>query len=195
MEAELTFRSYKPLKLEKGMWFINRLYPNTKREQVVIKVLDRTPNNDDDAFVMINGYPMEPYIVYENQVLATPQQIAWWDDCDPDSEYFSDITIKQMEDIINIYGGWLDIQMECENDDDECQPTPVIMEGKVVLTYYGQSEEYEEYEEYDEDDEEEEGEYNEDEEEEGDWEYENDDEWQFYNNNKPSNDADSNTEN
>lgn len=148
MEAELTFRSYKPLSLEKGMWFINKLYPQTPKETILIKVLDEVPVNQE-SFLHVNGYPVEPYIVIDNHVLATPQQIAWFDE-DPDAEYMSDVTISQLEVILNDYDGWLDIQMEdCDGDDEECQETPVIMEGKVIISYlmeYDEEEEY--YEEY-----------------------------------------------
>ena len=147
MQAELTFRSYKPLSLEPGMWFINKMYPLTPKETILIKVLDKKPENEE-SFLHVNGYPVEPYIVSENHVLATPQQIAWFDE-DPDAEYMSDVTLEQLQVILNDYDGWLDVQMEdCENDDDECQSTPVIMEGKVIISYLMDYED-EEYEEYD----------------------------------------------
>jgi hypothetical protein len=51
------FKSYKPLKLEKGMFFITySMGVNVIREITEIPA-------DMDEFVSINGYPVEPFII------------------------------------------------------------------------------------------------------------------------------------
>lgn len=127
MSACLSFRSYIPKRLEIGMIFLS----SVNEEPFVFK-LERIPV-DEETFIKEVGYPVEPYIVDigENPdddvevVLAEPHQIAWWD-AGEDVEDLVDIEVEQFNSILQNHNGWLDIEM-----DDENQPN--IFMGKVTL--------------------------------------------------------------
>lgn len=162
---ELVYKSYIPDELKKGMLFINKLYPGTDKEQVEIFALSYIPK-DIDAFYTEYGYPIEFFIIEEGNInsqeiiiLATHDQIGWWDDGEDSDELF-DITLKQLNNIFNYYGGFVDIYM------DGISGQPKLIENKVILSYVpevDEDEDYDEREEYFEDDEDE-NEYYEDDE-------------------------------
>lgn len=135
MSACLSFRSYIPKRLEIGMIFLS----SVNEEPFVFK-LERVPV-DEETFIKEVGYPVEPYIVDigENPeddvevVLAEPHQIAWWD-AGEDVEDLVDIEVEQFNSILQNHNGWLDIEM-----DDEDQPN--IFMGKVTLREF----DYEDY--------------------------------------------------
>lgn len=135
MSACLSFRSYIPKRLEIGMIFLSSI-----NEEPFVFKLERIPV-DEETFIKEVGYPVEPYIVDigENPeddvevVLAEPHQIAWWD-AGEDVEDLVDIEIEQFNSILQNDNGWLDIEM-----DDEDQPN--IFMGKVTLRAF----EYEDY--------------------------------------------------
>jgi len=139
-EAELVVKSYKPLKLETGMLFLQVLHKGTIKEQAELFALDKIPQ-DEQSFVERHGYPVELYIIdeYEN-VIASPEQIGWWDDGDHTDELF-DITASQINKIFNDYDGYVDIELE-EVDGDEY--SPLIYADKVTLRYV--TDDYEEEE-------------------------------------------------
>jgi hypothetical protein len=150
-EAELVFKSYNPLKLEKGMLFIDKIHPNTRKETIIIRELKEIPF-DEEEYLRINGCPVLPYIVDNDNphkdpiVLATPEQIGWFDQGEQ-IETLSDITVYQMNIILDNYDGRVDIEVELEETSHEADEqleekiVPVLYMDKVTLKYY--EEEYE----------------------------------------------------
>lgn len=143
-QAKLVLQSYKPLRLEKGMWFLA-----THHDQVSIYELGYNIYSDEqkETFIQLNGYPVEPYLYVignpnipdETFLIAEPNQIAWFDEGDHSDE-MHDITIKEINNILD-NDGYCQIEVEEENlDDDEAQEDyiniiPVIMQDKVVIRY------------------------------------------------------------
>ena len=80
LECQLVFKSYKPLNLEKGMFFITEMMGSS-----LIMQIEQVPRNQEE-FISENGYPVEPYIVdistEDDSIVATPEQIGWFDEGD-----------------------------------------------------------------------------------------------------------------
>ena len=131
--VRLVPRSYMPDDLEIGMYFF------TDR----IIQLDKVPQNKD-TFMQEYGYPVEFYIVDEDpnqrwsNVLATPQQIGWFD-FDPEGEDFAEMSVEHLNLIALEYEGWCQIDVFHESlDDDEAHDDyikvlPELLEGKVII--------------------------------------------------------------
>ena len=147
IEAQMVFKSYAPLKLEKGMLFLI-----SERRDFQLRQLDFIPQ-DEQEYLRINGYPVEPYIMEtgnpnlkEEVVLATPEQIGWFDEGEWSDE-LCDIELKHFNRILEGYDGWVLIEMEdVEDNDDEL--TPVIYNNKVTIAYADLEDEYDEDDDY-----------------------------------------------
>lgn len=127
IEAKLVPKSYKPLQLEKGMFF-----STIKDSTIQIHELTYIPR-DIDIYLELNGYPIELYIVYEGnsnlkefEILASPEQIGWFDEGN-DSDELSDITIKQINNIFSNYEGYLAIEIDIDS--------PTLYDDKVTIRY------------------------------------------------------------
>ena len=134
IEAQMVFKSYAPLKLEKGMLFLI-----SQGKDFQIRQLDVIPQ-DEQEYLKINGYPVEPYIMEtgnpnlkEQVVLATPEQIGWFDEGEWSDE-LCDIELKHFNRILERYYGWILIEM-METEEDEDELTPVIYNNKVTIAY------------------------------------------------------------
>ena len=134
IEAQMVFKSYAPLKLEKGMLFLI-----LEGRDFQIRQLDFIPQ-DEQEYLRINGYPVEPYIMEmgnpnlkEQVVLATPEQIGWFDEGEWSDE-LCDIELKHYNRILERYYGWILIEM-METEEDEDELTPVIYNNKVTIAY------------------------------------------------------------
>ena len=134
IEAQMVFKSYAPLKLEKGMLFLI-----SQGKDFQIRQLDVIPQ-DEQEYLKINGYPVEPYIMEtgnpnlkEQVVLATPEQIGWFDEGEWSDE-LCDIELKHYNRILEGYDGWILIEM-METEEDEDELTPVIYNNKVTIAY------------------------------------------------------------
>lgn len=133
--GKLVFKSYKPLKLEKGMYFLVR-----KNDNMVITMLEHVPFDEDD-YIQMNGYPVELYIIYpgnpnianDGYVIAQPHQIGWWDEGEHTDE-LRDITVKEINNIIEFYDGNVDIEVEPDYDENG-YPVPMFAEGQVIMSY------------------------------------------------------------
>jgi hypothetical protein len=125
--ALLVMRSYKPLEIEEGMIFIDI------GDDIRLFEL-RSVNSLE--FIKKIGYPVEPYIVdpeineLEKSILAYPHQIAWFDEGESSDE-LRDITIEDMNYIINDCEGMLDIDIEEEG----VEIHPLFREDKVVIRF------------------------------------------------------------
>ena len=139
-QAKLILQSYKPLQLEKGMWFLGM-----QQKQVVVYEMNYVPYNMEE-YVSLNGYPVEPYLYLEGNpnvpdetsLMAEPEQIGWFDE-DEESDEMHDITLKEINNILE-NGGYCEIEVEEEHlDDDEASDyiriVPVLLQGKVTIRY------------------------------------------------------------
>jgi hypothetical protein len=160
--AKLVFKSYMPLRLEKGMWFkkehsdvlLGRVY-----NYFTIYELKELPH-DMHEYMSMNGAPVEPYIVMPTQnkddkeeILATPDQIGWWDQGDT-ADDLEDITLE----IINayVYGedgddGYIALEVFDSEDEEGIHRNVVFFHDKVTIRHVTFVDEHE-YDDDDEDD-------------------------------------------
>lgn len=131
--AELAYRNYMPDELESGMLFMKILHQGTIKESVEVWTLDRVPQ-DKDRFLSENGAPIELYVMDEDgEVLAEPDEIAWFDL----GEAFmtlTDISLKEINIILNEYDGIVEIEISDE-DYEEGWVSPSYQMDKVTLRF------------------------------------------------------------
>ena len=143
IDAELVLKSYKPLKLEEGMRFVNKI---ARTNAVELFILEEIPD-DEETFLVTHGYPIELYVIQHELlnntetpiILATPEQIGWWDD--DDSDEFTEISLEKINNIISQFTGLLEIYIDEETN------APLLVENKVVLKYLT-DEEWEDWEDW-----------------------------------------------
>ena len=136
IDAELVLKSYKPLELEEGMFFVNKI---VRTDDIELFILEEIPE-DEETFLVKHGYPIELYVIQHELlnntetpiILATPEQIGWWDD--DDSDEFTEISLEKINNIISQFTGLLEIYIDDETD------APLLVkneesEDKVVLKY------------------------------------------------------------
>jgi hypothetical protein len=159
--AKFVLKSYMPKQLEKGMWFISKqkdVVYGQIYEYIKVYELKEVPQ-DMNSYIAVNGAPVEPYIVQvmnnpddKEYILATPDQIGWWDDGD-NSDDLEDITVTIIND--NIYGengndGHISVEMIEDEDGDRHL---VLFHGKVTIRHCELVDDYlEEYDDYEEED-------------------------------------------
>lgn len=140
MLCELSFHSYIPKRLEKGMMF---LY--SKNGEPYVFLMEKLPPNEEQ-WLQEYGYPVEPYIVKIDEVtdietvLVEPDEIGWMDEGDFTDELV-DIECRHFNRILSGYGGQLLLEM-IEESEDELYPT--LSEGKVTIRYPDDDDEEEE---------------------------------------------------
>lgn len=130
VQAQLVVKSYIPHTLEKGMWFIRTLYYGDKH----IFELDKPflSPEEEEKFISDNGYPVKPYIVEEYldgstpAILATPEQIAWFDEGDHTDE-LREVKLEDLNFILSFTEGFLLIDIDGDTGE------PVVSEGKVII--------------------------------------------------------------
>lgn len=103
---------------------------------------------DQESFIRDNGYPVYPVLTIDDEIVAEEAEIGWFD-AGPESEDLEDITIEQLNTIVDIYEG--EVAIEADEETEE----PLFMEGpdgikKVIISY---PEEWEEEDDDDDDDE------------------------------------------
>jgi hypothetical protein len=123
MLAKIVMKSYMPKELELGMMFMGA---------DSVYALHKIPN-DMEKYIALHGAPVEPYIIAEMQnpddqpiVLATPDQLAWWDEGEFTDE-LRDMTIVDLNSVLSDWDGYIEI--ETEEDD-----IPTLYEGKVTIS-------------------------------------------------------------
>lgn len=167
-QVKLILQSYKPLKLEKGMWFLAMHHGVMSVYELGY---DIHSEEQAETYVQLNGYPVEPYIYLqgnpnvpeETSLMAEPDQIGWFDE-DENSDEMHDITLREINDILD-NNGYCELEVEEEHlDDDEAHEdyiriVPTLLEGKVTIRYLYDyeddeyvDEEEEEYEDEEDDD-------------------------------------------
>lgn len=141
--VELVFKNYQVKELEKGMLFLNILHPGTHKETFELFSLDKIPR-DEEAFIAINGFPIELSIINDDEEIATHSQIGWFDFGD-NVDFLTQISLKEINLIINEFQGWLEIEIDDDLYENEDLIQPVLQEDKVMLKFY--EEEYDDMEE------------------------------------------------
>ncbi len=87
-----------------------------------------------------HGAPVELAIVDEDgDLLASHDEIGWWDDGDDVDEY-REVTIDDINYILREFEGYVDIEIDDENND------VILVEDKVILSLVPE----EEFEDWDE---------------------------------------------
>jgi len=128
-QAQIVFKSYVPDGLKKGMWFIRTIL-----EEKELFELDQTflSPKEEEEFIAFNGYPVKPFIVEEYvdgsvpAILATPDEIGWFDEGE-DTDELRDVTIDDLNYIINYEQGFILIDVDGETGE------PTLAEGKVII--------------------------------------------------------------
>jgi hypothetical protein len=116
-----------PKTLELGM-----LFADVTEEGTTLWELDKIPQ-DEEAFMIENGAPMEVYIIdNDDSVIAEPHEIGWFDEGD-DTDELRDITLDDINYILNEFDGWLEIEIIEDFFDEDEQVIPNMYEQKVVV--------------------------------------------------------------
>lgn len=125
--AEISLSSYLPDELEEGMLFINRISVGVIEPYIELFELEKVPE-DADAFMAKHGTPVELVIIDdEGNIIATHNEIGWWDDGD-DTDELRDVTLDDINYILRELDGYVDIEWD-EIDDDF-----VFYQDRVVLS-------------------------------------------------------------
>jgi hypothetical protein len=140
IEAKLVFQSYIPTEFKPGMLFLRKIQMlklKTMIEYYEVFELKEKPR-DTESFLMINGWPVLPFIYSLTanpdsfaDILATPDQIGWWDD-GPDTEDLRDISIKEYNYILENYDGHIDIEID-DNMFEDGIAEAVLYNNKITV--------------------------------------------------------------
>ena len=144
--VELVLKSYMPRQLEIGMWFITKINPGTRKEYSEIWALDKFPRETMEEFIVKHGAPVEPYLIYDEQVIAEPHEIGWWDDGE-DYDELRDIELRDVNLVINEWDGYVDVEIDEWDYAHEDELNPIIYADKVTMCLPGLYEEEEEEDE------------------------------------------------
>jgi len=143
-QAQIVFKSYVPDGLRKGMWFIRTF--NEEKEIFELDQVFRSPE-EEEKFITFHGYPVKPFIVEEYMdgsvpaILATPDEIGWFDEGE-DTDELRDVTLNDLNYIINYEGGFVLIDVDGETGE------PTLAEGKVIITVDWTDADPEDYDDY-----------------------------------------------
>ena len=123
--AEISLSSYLPSELEVGMLFINRISVGVIEPYIELFELEEVPE-DADAFMAKHGAPVELVIIDdEGGLLASHDEIGWWDDGD-DSDEYRDVTLDDINYLLRELDGYVDIEVD--------EYGVIHIEDKVILT-------------------------------------------------------------
>ena len=123
--AEISLSSYLPSELEEGMLFINRISVGVIEPYIELFELEELPG-DNDEFMSKNGAPVKLVIIDdEGGLLASHDEIGWWDDGDNSDEY-RDVTLDDINYLLRELDGYVDIEVD--------EYGVVLIEDRVVLT-------------------------------------------------------------
>jgi len=125
MPAEISLSSYLPPELEVGMLFVNRISVGVIDPYIELFELEEIPE-DADAFMAKNGAPVEILIIDDQgQILASQDEIGFWDDGDDVDEY-RDVTLDDINFLLRELDGYVDIEFD--------EYGVFIIEDRVVLS-------------------------------------------------------------
>lgn len=136
--VELVMANYKPLRLEAGMLFLTKIHQGTIKELVEIWALNVVHTHRDEFF-QEHGYPIKLLIVDDRgDIIAEDKEIGWWDD-GPEIKELRDITLKDINIILNDYGGFLELDFKWKNK--KKMKVPRFVMEKVILKLLTEEEE------------------------------------------------------
>ena len=136
--AEISLSSYLPSELEAGMLFINRISVGVIEPYIELFELEEVPE-DMDEFMSKNGAPIELVIIDdEGRVIATHNEIGWWDD-GPDTDELRDVTLDDINYILRELDGYVDIEY------DEIEDDFVVYEDRIVLSLVPEDDDLEDW--------------------------------------------------
>lgn len=155
--AKLVFQSYIPDEIVPGMMFkqhIRDFIVGDMYEYDHIFML-QTKIFDQDAYIATNGYPVKPYIYTmtanpdaKADVLATPDQIGWFDEGEHSDE-LRDVELKDFNNILQNEESYIEIEVdEFINEDGEEIVVPTLYMDKVTIRIVTDEPEYEEEDDY-----------------------------------------------
>ena len=125
--AEISLSSYLPSELEEGMLFTNRI-------SVGVVELEEVPE-DADAFMAKNGAPVELIIIDdEGGLLASHDEIGWWDEGD-DSDEYREVTLDDINYLLRELDGYVDIEID--------EYGVILIEDRVILSLAPEEDELE----------------------------------------------------
>ena len=125
MPAEISLSSYLPSELEVGMLFVNRISVGVIEPYIELFELEEVPE-DPDAFMAKNGAPVEILIINdEGDILASQDEIGFWDDGDDTDEY-RDVTLDDINYLLRELDGYVDIEVD--------EYGVIHIEDRVILT-------------------------------------------------------------
>jgi hypothetical protein len=123
--AEISLSSYLPDELQEGMLFINRISVGVVEPYIELFELEEVPE-DADAFMAKNGAPVEIIIIDEDdELLASQDEIGWWDDGD-DSDEYREVTLDDINYLLRELDGYVDIEVD--------EYGVILIEDRVVLS-------------------------------------------------------------
>jgi hypothetical protein len=123
--AEISLSSYLPSELEVGMLFINRISVGVIEPYIELFELEEVPE-DPDAFMAKHGAPVELLIIDEDdELLASQDEIGWWDDGD-DSDEYREVTLDDINYLLRELDGYVDIEVD--------EYGVILIEDRVVLS-------------------------------------------------------------
>jgi len=109
------------------MLFINRISVGVIEPYIELFELEEIPE-DPDTFMAKHGAPVQLVIIDdEGGLLASHDEIGWWDDGD-DSDEYRDVTLDDINYLLRELEGYVDIEV------DEGHLGVFIIENKVILT-------------------------------------------------------------
>jgi hypothetical protein len=109
--AEISLSSYLPDELQEGMLFINRISVGVIEPYIELFELEELPE-DSDEFMSKHGAPVELVIIDdEGGLLASHDEIGWWDDGD-DSDEYRDVTLDDINYLLRELDGYVDIEVD-----------------------------------------------------------------------------------
>jgi len=124
--VEISLSSYLPFELEIGMLFINRISVGVIEPYIELFELEEVPEDMDD-FISKHGAPIVLVITDSNIIIATDNEIAWWDEGEHVDE-LREITLYDINYILREFDGYVNVEF----DDEENHV--ILMENKVILS-------------------------------------------------------------
>ena len=147
IEVNLKTSFYQPEKLEKGLWFMNSLYPGTEREFVELWELQQDIASDQyDDFISMYGFPVHIFLTVEMQnpdetddIIAFDEEIGWMYDIDNESMRLIDIQTINL--IIENYNCKFFLLIDAFHYDEFEEIVPEKENNLVIVTYPFEEEE------------------------------------------------------
>lgn len=141
LEVNLKTSFFQPEKLEKGLWFINSLYPGTDREFFEIwELQEDVPEEDYDVFLAVNGFPVQVLLTVEmenpdetDDIIAYPEDLGWFHNLE--TEEADLINLKHINTIIQDYDGKVFLLVDEIMYNELREIIPETENNLVIITY------------------------------------------------------------